>query len=264
MFKSLFLSFVFFCVAASLTATSAYEYNPCVPLEVWQALEPYFLPVHHPLKAKLDHLFQHKRITETKSSFEQAGFGKVKIRQPGNIVVGKHADLIGYVLKVYLDTQPVVDEWKNWVKRIEGARSIRACLKRYDLRHFSVPRKWIYPLPLAPSPHAHQKYSKHFILIAEDMRILKQTENLDAFKNKISSKLLHDLYFILTTEGLLDSVFPDNIPFTKKGQIAFIDTEHHHLYPVPYHKLTRFLSPDKQVEWQALIESNLILDLLRN
>lgn len=256
MFKSFLLSFVLLCSAYSLRAASAYEYNPFVPVEVWQTLEPYFLPIDHPVKAKLDRLFQQKRITETASSFERAGFGRVKMRQPGNIVVGKHPELTGYVLKVYLDTQPVVDEWKNWIKRIEGARSIRACLKRRDLRHFSVPRKWIYPLPLNPCPRVHQEYRKHFILIAEDMRILKQSENLEAFKNKINSELLHDLYFILTTEGLLDSVFPDNIPFTKKGQIAFIDTEHHHLYPIPYHKLTRFFSPDNQIEWQALIDSS--------
>lgn len=46
-----------------------------------------------------------------------------------------------------------------------------------------------------------------------------------------------------------------NIPFTKSGKIAFIDTEHH--YPgisVRYDKLTPFLSKEMQEYWHFLIE----------
>ena len=59
----------------------------------------------------------------------------------------------------------------------------------------------------------------------------------------------------LTEEGLKDSVFPDNIPFTKDGKMAFIDTEHHHLWPVDYYRLERYLSPEMKTYWKNLTHS---------
>ncbi len=227
--------------------------NPLVETHVWQQLEPYFLPDNHPLKPKLDRLFHKKRVTQSRQTFEAAGFAKIKIREPTNLIIGRHPELTGYLLKVYLDTQPPVCEWSNWLKRIEGARSIRSCLKRHRFHHFVVPKKWIYPLPEEPSPPFSSHYHrKNFILVVEDMRILKGEENKKAFKDKMTPEILDELYVILTEEGLIDSVYLDNIPFTKSGKIAFIDTEHHHLQPIKYEKLTRYFSPDMQAYWQAL------------
>ena len=235
---------------------SAYLYNPLVPKPLWQDLKPYFLPVNHPIKARLDRLFQKNRITQSEETFEKGGFGKPKMRKPGNIVIGRNPHFRDYIFKVYLDTQPLLHEWDNWVKRIEGARAIQACIKRHGFRHFSAPGKWIYPLPEEPSPPSGSPYQrKNFILIAENMNILSFHDNLKVFKNKMSPQLLKELYTILKEEGLIDSVYPDNIPFTKKGQISFIDTEHHHLSPVPFHVLTHFLSPDMQRYWQSLIDT---------
>jgi hypothetical protein len=230
-----------------------YLYNPLVPKTLWETLKPYFLPINHPIKGRLDRLFQRNRITQSEDSFEKGGFGKPKMRQPTNIVIGRNPHFKDYIFKVYLDTQPFVNEWENWVKRIEGARTIQACIKRHGFRHFITPAKWIYPLPEEPSPPFHSIYQrKNFILIVENMNILHSKENLKAFKKKMTSQILKELYIILTEEGLIDSVYPDNIPFTKKGQMAFIDTEHYHLAPVQYHKLTRFFSPEMQLYWQSL------------
>lgn len=229
--------------------------NPLVEADIWQRLEPYFLPDQHPIKSKLDHLFQKKRVTQSRQMFEAAGFVKIKRREPTNLIIGRHPDLTGYLLKVYLDTQPPVCEWCNWLKRIEGAHSIRVCLKRHRFQHFAVPKKWIYPLPEEPSPPSHY-HRKNFILVVEDMRILKGEDNRQAFKDKITPEILEELYIILTEEGLIDSVYLDNIPFTKSGKIAFIDTEHHHLQPVKYEKLTRYLSTDMQAYWHAIIGRN--------
>lgn len=235
----------------------AYVCHPYVPQSIWSHLEPYFLPVNHPIKRRLDRFFEKQRATQSAKTFEEAGFGKPKMRQPTNILVGKHPLFPGYVFKVFLDTQPPVIEWDNWIKRIEGARAIQNCLSRYQFRHFRVPQKWIYPLPENPSPPLSSHYHrKNFILIAEDMHILSSKQNLKAFKKKISRQILDELYVILTEEGLIDSVYPSNIPFTEEGDLAFIDTEHHHSdADIPYHKLTPFLSTDMQKYWKKLINT---------
>ncbi len=89
-----------------------------------------------------------------------------------------HPLIKGYLFKVYLDVQPDICEWSNWVRRIEGAHAIRACIKRHGYKHFSVPHKWIYPLPPEPSPPFSEKYHrKNFILIVEDMHIVNLTQN---------------------------------------------------------------------------------------
>jgi hypothetical protein len=234
-----------------------YLYNPFVPPDLWQQLEPYFLPADHPIKARLDRLFHKRRVTQSLQTFEKAGFDKPQKRNPTQIIIGRHPHFKDYIFKVYLDTQPPVEEWKNWVKRIEGARSIQACIQRHGFRHFTVPNKWIYPLPVEPSPPSNSRYQrKNFILIVENMHILDSKDNLKAFRKKMSKSLLEELYIILTEEGLIDSVYPDNIPFTRSGKIAFIDTEHHHLAPVRYYKLTHFLSPEMQQYWRHLIDKN--------
>lgn len=234
-----------------------YVYNPYGSLELWDTLQPYFLPENHPIKAKLDKLFKRERLILSKETFEAAGFNKIKMREPTNIIIGKHPSLKGYILKVYLDSQPAVVEWANWMDRITGAEGIRSCIKRHSYqKHFKVPHKWIYPLPASPSPPDDPLYNrKNFLLVVEDMRILSYTENKEAYRKKMTPELLNALYTILNEEGLLDSVYIDNIPFTEDGRIAFIDTEHHHKGPIRYEKLTGFFSPAMQQHWQRLIES---------
>lgn len=228
--------------------------NPLVTPEVWLKLEPYFLPADHPIKMDLDHLFQKHRVTSSLESFEKCGFGKAKLRKPTNIVIGKSPRFKGFIFKVFLDCQPPLCEWENWLRRIEGASAIQQCLVQNDFHHFVVPKKWIYPLPQEPSPATPQEQRKNFILIVEDMNILNKKDNLKAYKTRMNERLLNELYVILSEVGLLDSVYPDNIPFTKTGQIAFVDTEHHH-HPkdkVPYEKLTPFLSTKMGAFWSSL------------
>ncbi len=252
---------VFLCERVSLPschnwrAKNAYSYNPFVPLDDWNALQPYFLPINHPVKDRLDRIFTKKRATASKESFEAAGFGKITLRQPTNIVVGKNPELKGYLVKAYLDSQPDFIDWGNWLNRILGAKAIKESIKVHGFKDFLVPQKWIYPLPEHPSPPSKLGYHrKNFILIVEDMHILPNQETLDKYKKKISKGQLKGLYTLLSELGLIDSIFPDNIPFTKSGKIAFIDTEHHHLWPVNYQRFKQFLSPTMQEYWQTLID----------
>src|SRR5262245_32392425 len=109
--------FPFLCLLCLPLASQCYPYNPHVPCSIWDQLEPYFLPLDHPLKKRLDKLFQKQRITESAKTFEEAGFGKPKARKPTNIFIGHHPDFPKYIFKVFLDSQPPVCEWENWIRR---------------------------------------------------------------------------------------------------------------------------------------------------
>ena len=205
----------------------------------------------HPIKRKLDKLFKKTRVTESPETFSKAGFGKPHLRKPTNIVIGKHKDFKGYIFKVYLDSQPELCDWALWISRIKGSLAIQSCIRRHGFQHFAVPKKWIYLLPT--NCVSHGPNPKTSILIVEDMNILDSKSNLDAFKTKMTPKILRELYTIISEECLIDSVFPDNIPFTKRGRIAFIDTEHYHCnQPIPYMKLTKYLSTSLQKIWVDL------------
>jgi hypothetical protein len=253
--KKLIFLFLFF---SFYSFSENFPYNPHVPIETWTVLEPYFLPFDHLLRKKLDRLFSKYRITQSLKNFEQGGFSRPKLRQPTNILVSRHLGFPHYLFKVYLDSQPALIEWDNWVKRIEGAQAIQECIKRHHFKHFVVPKKWIYPLPLHPAPSEEALYQrKNFLLIVEEIAILKHEENQRAYQKKMTSQVLDELFVILTEVGLIDSVYIDNIPFTADGKIAFIDTEHHHLQNVPYHKLMPYLNPKMQQYWKNLIASSI-------
>ena len=233
-------------------------YNPLVPQHLWEELKPYFLPDDHPIKPRLDRLFNKIRATQSEKYFEKGGFEKPIMREPTNIVIGWHPQFKEYIFKVYLDTQPPLNEWENWMQRIKGARAIQASLEKHGFQHICVPKKWIYPLPIEPSPPNQPRfYRKNFILVVENMHILDRTANLKAFKKKMTPDILQELYTLLAEEGLIDSIYPGNIPFTKEGKLAFIDTEHHYPdRPVPYDKLTPYLSSNMQAYWQSLTATN--------
>jgi len=57
---------------------------------------------------------------------------------------------------------------------------------------------------------------------------------------------------ILLEVGLSDSVYAFNLPFTKKGKIAVIDTEYYHIWPVHLERLTNYFSSPMRTYWQSL------------
>jgi hypothetical protein len=234
-----------------------YEYNAAVASETWLALEPYFLPFDHPLKSELDHLFGKRKCPLSKAALSAAGFN-VHTRTALHIALIQHPRWKKYMIKAYLDEQIAIHEEKRLVERIRGALAIQQCIKKHDFTGFCVPKKWIYPLP-------QKKGRKNFILIVEKMDLQSPSDNAYAFKHKLSKSKIEALYTILSEEGLIDSVYIDNIPFDRSGRICFIDTEHFHKKPVRYHILKRNLSSQMQAHWQYLIDHPLkVVNSLRS
>ncbi|WP_075883841.1 hypothetical protein [Candidatus Protochlamydia sp. W-9] len=240
-----------------LIEIKAYQKSSYVPDQIWEHVRPYLLPENHPVKPKLDRMFSATRVILTPETFKKAGFKRYQQGRASRIMASPHPDLPHHFIKAFPDSDLVVRaEWHKFVHRIEGAKVIRNWITNNNLQAtFSVPKKWIYPLPEYPSPPNSSRYMrKNFILVAENMRILSHEKNEKAYKHRMTRKLLDQIYQVFDDLGLYDSVYAFNVPFCKNGKLAFIDTEHHHRWPVPFQKLKKYFSNDMQNYWQQLID----------
>lgn len=240
-----------------LVEVRAYQQSPHVTPEVWEKVRPYFLPENHPAKPKLDRMFSEKRIILTPETFRDAGFKRYRQGRFSRIMASPHADMPQYFFKGFPDSElNVKADWYKLGHRIEGAKAVKKWIEENKLQStFSVPNKWLYPLPEHPSPPKSSRYlRKNFILVAENMRILDHEKNEKAYRTKVTKKFLDLLYRLFDDVGLYDSVYAFNVPFSKNGKVAVIDTEYYYRWPVPFHKMTKYLSKEMKEYWQYLID----------
>lgn len=223
---------------------------------VWHAMHPHFLPIDHPLRAKLDNVFTKNRVTANSQTLTAHGFHG----RPGNragqfshATVAYHDDFSGYVLKFFTDDS-IYEDWPQLKKRVEGAKSLQLAIDRHGWgKWFKVPRKWIYPMPEFPTPQIIEGVPvKGFIVIAEDMMIYKRRHNYWRWQEQMTPEKLSAYACLVYEEGLLDSTLPFNVPFCCDGKVAFIDLEHNHLWPIPFFKMKTYLHPKLQGFWEQL------------
>ena len=230
---------------------SEYPFNPAVPLEHWEKIEPYFLPPESKTRGYLDKLFSKKRVTKNLHSLLNAGFRVIPSTGYSGLVVVRHKKLKGYVLKIFTDDSPLTDTDDRLIWRIKGAEFTKDVIARQKVGHlFKVPDKWIYPIPLQGN---EENGAKHFILIAKDLKLVDEFKNYKSWgsDSKITPYFLKVLFLLLQEAGLSDSVYPFNLPFSTDGKIAIIDTEYHHCWPVHFQRLTK----KNQYYWTQLINN---------
>lgn len=233
--------------------SSSYTRPSNIDEDKWNQISQYFLPEDHPIKTSLDRIFTESRPTLNRQALIDAGFRKTKPRSYSRTIVSSHSQLKGYLLKIYTDDNPK-DELKEFINRITGAESIREAIQQKGYsHHFKVPHKWLYPLP-QNSAGQHGHHRKNFVLVVEEVDILSNESNYRLWAGAaMSPRLLREVYELITDLGLDDSIFPFNIPFTKSGKLAFVDTTQHHRWPIPYHRLTKYLSGPMQSYWKKLV-----------
>lgn len=244
--------------AANLENTKHPYVAPEVSEEIWKEVRPYLLPSNHPAWPKLNRIFCKSRATQNPDTFKKAGFKRWRPGRWSRVSASSHPECKEYFIKAYCDCElGIIYDWKKWIHRIKGAETIRECIKKYKLQSsFSVPQKWLYPLPKNPSPPKTSHYiRKNFILVCENMRIQEHEKNEKMYKKKMTHKLMDGLYTILQVCGLYDSVYVFNIPFCKDGRIAVIDTEYHHKWPVPFHKLKKNFSKEMRAYWERITQN---------
>lgn len=231
--------------------------NPYISESAKKAMAPYLLPLHHPTREFLDHLCLQNRITLNKNTFHQAGFKTFAKGPRSYICVAKHREMPGYLIKAYLDTvlqkKQKKTSWKWLVCRCEGAQKVRDIIDQRQIKHFIVPKKWIYCLPAEPSPPQDGWHTRHLaLLVVNDMELAPKEQNHAAWYSLITKKHLNELYAIISrAKG--SSYRADNIAFTKHGKFAFIDTEYPSRGP-DYKNIRKHLNPEMLDYWDKLVK----------
>lgn len=218
-------------------------------------LAPYVIPQDHPIRTNLDELFTSSRVTFNLDTLKNAGFLKAVPRKSTKLIVTKNERFPGYVFKLFLDIQRHfnIPEHSIWVDRINTANRLQVEISARGLESkFKVPKKWIYILPGRPKVEAGYS-AKHYILIAEDMDIVSDEENEALWKSDfVTHDLLDNLYILVRDLGLRSCTKPENLPFSRDGTIAFIDTQFMNR-SVDFQELTSFLSKENQLYWKSII-----------
>lgn len=240
---------------------SYYQRNPLVSEETWNAALPYLLPEDSREKNILDRIFSKRRVLKSRESMEKSGF--FLLGPPERVVmIAKHQQLKGYILKCYLDTY--YNGSYSLIRRAMGAKAIQDIIDSEGFENIlCVPKKWVYPLPIDPGSSPDEP-RQTFIVLCEKINILDGQDNIKAYKKKFTPTMANALYTVLSRLIMIDSMLIDNIPFCKDGRIAFIDTEHFHgpYEPPPSSRYMSFynpaqlstrLSPKMQEYWQQLI-----------
>jgi len=205
-----------------------------------EEIDCYFLPEQHWLSINLDRIFSSGNILKRTSTFEKAGF-KILHHQDTGMKVAKHPLLPGYLVKAYTSSHRTYGmDWA--VNRCIGAERIRKLIEKENLTYFTVPEKWIYVVSY-PDP-------VEVILLVRDMKLVSSEESRKVWKNT-SKEQLKQLYTILS-HGFASCSLPGNIPYTKKGKFACIDTAY------PYRKfdlnyVKKFFSSKNREYWDLIL-----------
>lgn len=245
---------------------SSFDYSKSSPVyvkpshvssEIWNRVRKYFLPENHPWKAKIDRIFAKSRVTMSPDTLKKGGF-KGKVTHVRRIFAGTHPECVECFFKIYCDSETHMryPEWQKWLDRIRGKEVVKKLIKKYGFeKWYTVPHKWIYPLPAKPGcPKSSHYLPKNFILLCSNQRPYDHVENEKMWRTKMTKPMLDALYILLDEGGMWDSVFAFNIPFCKvDGKMCFCDTEYSHKWPVRYEKLFRYLSSENRKYWEYLI-----------
>ena len=178
--------------------------------------------VRDPATLDFDQLFRDRHMFNTADHWHAAGFHILRYSD-NKIVVASHPSVDGLLFKKYVRSgkrRDLDDQLQNYERRVDGARRVRALIDRQELRHVVVPRKWIRPLPSRFDAHGRTSH----VLVVERLDLLSETETKDRYYN-IDKDTLVDVCHVLHAFRGLDST-AKNLPFTSRGQVAFVDTEH--------------------------------------
>lgn len=213
---------------------------------------PYILPNNHPLKPILDNIFPNVDVIKDAESFARAGFITLRDQKSSGIRIARHPSLKGYVVKLYLQSQKLYRtamSQQNWlIQRCRGAEKIRQFLTLNHIKHFTVPDKWLYELP-------SNNQNRTFVVVASFMHLVSKDESRKAWKTKVTEKHLDELLTIMKSGGASPALLI-NLPYTKEGAFAFVDTEYPDriFYRDKLIKVQKYLSPEMQKYWETICQ----------
>jgi hypothetical protein len=214
----------------------------------------HLLPSAHPARVLLETLFRCSIVIDNEQAFHEAGF-EVRVKQSRSLMrVATHPTLAKYIFKVFFVEERQCEReksrgWKGFATRCRTADRIRKVIQEHGIRHFRVPRKWLFHPPYHPLCELDDQ---PVILVAEYQDLVSRMENEHAWFNSVTESHLDELYAIIDRAGGV-SCRPDNIALTKQGQFSFIDTEYSG-ETRDYESIVPYLSQRMRNYWSSLIK----------
>jgi hypothetical protein len=195
-------------------------------------------------------LFRDPDMFDSPRSWQKAGFTVEGKGTMSNIMVGSHSSVPGYLFKKYSREISLKEQLKNYRRRIEGADKLRTFVAAQQLTQIVVPRKRLHELP----PEFSRKGVPSYVLVVERLVLLESSESKRMYR-QMSNEDLRQLCTVLRTfEGLDSGV--RNVPFTRSGQIAFIDTERwNSKKKVHLHRIGEYLSDAQRQFAEAIFKT---------
>ena len=92
------------------------------PDEAFAKAKPYFFPKDHEIRIALDKIFRSQRALLSIKHMEKAGFDVIAPQKFTRLIIARHPDLPGYIIKAYLDAQQYYKgkpEHDIWLLRIK-------------------------------------------------------------------------------------------------------------------------------------------------
>lgn len=230
-----------------------FYHNPLITKSMREKMTKHLLPRNHKISPIMDALFGGARVTKNEETLLAAGFEITHRQQSSHVILAKHAALPGYIFKIYLDSETKRKKGKpGWywlTNRCIGVKKIKRLIQKKRLKYFVTPSKWLYPLP-----YFSKEDKQPVLLVVTDMQLASCGENIWAWKNLVTPEILDELYEILS-HGYASNFLTGNIPYTKSGKFALIDTEHPKR-TINLVKVKNYLSEEMQHYWDTLLPSH--------
>jgi hypothetical protein len=226
--------------------------NPRLNSAMKQHMDPWLLPLDHKTKPILDDLFANPSVINSNKTLRKAGFKILFSQKRSKIRVIGHPKLKGYLIKLFpnSETQLLSSAWKRLTIRCIVAEKIKSIIARQKIRHFVVADKWLYPLPY----NRKMKEAQPVVLIVRNMNIYNRQDTKHVWKNHISGIVLRELYKILG-RGYGSAFLSGNLPYSRSGKFAFIDTEFDKR-KIHLDHVKKFISPHMRHYWDMLVENH--------
>ena len=216
-------------------------------------MAPYLLPMNHRARGAMDVIFSRPGIIRNEASVKRSGFKIIHKQPKSHICVLKHPLLKGYLIKAYLDCENQIPRgmsgWKRLTTRCIIAEKIRSIIDKHGFTSFIVADKWLYPLPMEPSSKGQS-----VVLLVKDMEIFKPSDSAKAWKKYASRRTIRELFEVFR-RGYGSAFLVGNLPYTRYGRFAFIDTEFGKRR-LPMIRLTKYFSPKMRAYWNALLKES--------
>ena len=173
-----------------------------------------------PTTFDLDKLFHSRGMFDTAKNWERSGFHIVRAHET-RMLVASHPSVPGILFKKYPTKahKTPLEQRQNYERRIEGSRRIKTVITERRLGRVIVPQKWLVQLPSRFDSSEQPSY----ILAAERCKIVDPVRSRILYQN-IDEATLREIIPVLFHFGGGDSS-AKNVPFTKDGKLAFIDTD---------------------------------------